>query len=141
MATLDEVPREVVNYFTKKDIAPRGLDSETNRQKEKEKSYELKPLKRGSTLQVKKEELPKFLQNEKQRIIQSAVSQGYNKDDVELTVEEGLPSTEVEVLFDILAHAHRGKGNPFAQALEKVAQTDCSALDLIPKATDLKGKL
>merc|ERR1711959_70085 len=146
MATLDEVPREVVNYFTKKFIAPRpspeGVRQTSGGSGGRERaSYELKPLRRGSALSVTKEDLPKYLQNEKHRLIQSAVSQGYTKDEVELTVEKGLPSTELDVLLDILTHGGKGKGNPFAQALEKVAQTDFSVLELAPKATDLKGKL
>jgi len=139
MATLDEVPREVVNYFMSKNIPPRGLDENGNRVKQQEQpEKKMTPAeaqrkanvlaikqkeaeeaaKKPTSLALRKEELPKYLLDEKARLMQSAVSQGYPRDEVEHSVEEGLPSMEVELLVDILTNGERGVGGPFAHALK-----------------------
>lgn len=87
-------------------------------------------VKKKQTVAVRKEDLPKYLLDEKSRLVQSAVSQGYPREEVEHTVEEGLPSMEVELLVDILTNGERGVGGPFSHALKHAATIGGSVVDL-----------
>ncbi len=69
MCTLDEVPREVVNFFQKRQIAPK-VDTDAT-------------VGLGKTVRVKtvetdddQYELPEYLEKERDRLVQAAVVQG-----------------------------------------------------------------
>eukprot|EP00392_Amoebophrya_sp_AT5.2_P002362 g2367.t1 len=121
MCTLDEVPREVTNYFQKKGIAPG------------EPPEEMKDMAR-TQIKVKEVaaagpyELPKFLIHEKERLIGAAVSQGYQREDVERGVKDGVPSAELSSLIDILNNTeYRVFGNCFKTEWKKRAEAQKEA--------------
>ncbi len=114
MCTLDEVPREVTNYFKKKNIKPGSVPEE------------IKDLAR-SQIQLKQVEqpyeMPKFLQQERERLTGAAVSQGYQREDVERGLKDGVPSAELSSLIDILNNPeYRVFGNCFQTEWKKMAE-------------------
>ncbi|CAD7932404.1 unnamed protein product [Amoebophrya sp. A25] len=114
MCTLDEVPREVVNYFQKKGIQP-PASMENQDKLAKTGQLTVKQVKAADTF-----ELPVFLQQERERLASAAVSQGYQRDDVERALKDGVPSAELASLIDILNNTeYRVFGNCFQTEWKK----------------------
>ena len=88
-ATLDEIPREVVNYFHRKGISPEH---------------------------IKSSDASNFLHQEKSKFIAEAISKGLSQDDVQRVLSEGLPSADLTYLQDVLKNTPIGSGGPFACA-------------------------
>lgn len=118
MATLDEIPREVVNYFVTRKVHPKRLADDQ------------KPIAGNAALRggasgdagarpsgpgdAEKDDadIPRFLRDEKLRLMQGAVNQGYPRDDVEDVLSScGLPATSMEMLLDVLTNGEKGQ-NP-----------------------------
>eukprot|EP00397_Hematodinium_sp_SG-2012_P002819 GEMP01002827.1.p1 GENE.GEMP01002827.1~~GEMP01002827.1.p1 ORF type:complete len:811 (+),score=120.74 GEMP01002827.1:73-2505(+) len=108
--TLDEIPREVVNYFTTRNNAPRTA-SDQGLPEEDSEGYDI----------------PIFLKAQKLTMIDAAVSSGYPRTDVEAAFESGVPANDINLLIDILSHRRdgvQGKCEIFKRAMEEEAQLD-----------------
>jgi hypothetical protein len=115
MATLDEIPREVVNYFISRKVLPKRLDNAGQGlggglRSAAEASEDTRPS--GKVEENADAEMPRFLRDEKLRLLQGAISQGYPRDDVEEVLNQcGLPATSMEMLCDVLTNGEKGQ-NP-----------------------------
>ena len=59
-------------------------------------------------------EMPEYLVKERGRLLWAAVSQGYNRDDIEKLLADGIASSELPCLIDILNNnQYRTLGNVF----------------------------
>mmetsp|Transcript_32650 Transcript_32650/g.69019 ORF Transcript_32650/g.69019 Transcript_32650/m.69019 type:complete len:841 (-) Transcript_32650:180-2702(-) len=112
MATLEEIPREVVNYFTKHGIAPKILVEDCSR------DMQQLMAKRKEEQEAKEEdggfEMPHFMEVERRKLIASAVVGNVSRDDVEAALLEGIPTKSPEHLLDIVEHCPKGRGGCFA---------------------------
>ena len=57
--------------------------------------------------------MPEFMAQERRRLAQSLVSQGYPRDQIELVLQEGVPTLDPAHTLDILTNMDRGLGGPF----------------------------
>merc|ERR1719174_932234 len=106
MATLDEVPREVVNYFVSKGVFPKTPKDdqqifeeklEAKRKADERAAMGLPPIDEDAF------EIPDWLQEMSDKMLQSAVSQGIPRDMVEFSIKHGLPTCSVHHLIDVIA--------------------------------------
>mmetsp|Transcript_4449 Transcript_4449/g.10336 ORF Transcript_4449/g.10336 Transcript_4449/m.10336 type:complete len:774 (-) Transcript_4449:62-2383(-) len=123
MCTLDEIPREVNNYFLKRNIPPKKVlaDGVDNLQKVMAQKDQ-----RDKELAEQREdgfELPDFLRDERDKLISACISQGYAREDVEATVRDGVPSLNPEHLIDCMHFCPRGQGGCFEVHNRKVLNT------------------
>eukprot|EP00746_Dinoflagellata_sp_MGD_P009881 gnl/MRDRNA2_/MRDRNA2_120223_c0_seq1.p1 gnl/MRDRNA2_/MRDRNA2_120223_c0~~gnl/MRDRNA2_/MRDRNA2_120223_c0_seq1.p1 ORF type:complete len:810 (+),score=147.23 gnl/MRDRNA2_/MRDRNA2_120223_c0_seq1:113-2542(+) len=112
MATLDEIPREVVNYFLSRKITPKRVDNVSaimpNRALRDAGDANEDG---GPSAPDEKDDssIPRFLREEKHRLLQGAISQGYPRDDVEEVLDRcGLPAASAEMLLDVLTNGEKG---------------------------------
>lgn len=110
-ATLDEIPREVVQYFLEKGVKPVPLP---------ENARELVLRDDNLATALHKDDLPPFMEAERSRLLTACNSQGYLRKDVEKLLQRGLPAVQVDSVVDILIHSdHHTDLNIFEQEREK----------------------
>jgi len=119
IAVLDEVPREVVKFFTSLGIPPvRPID---------EKAARRKKLAEQNKLVIQEEEQkwqpPQWIQDKADQLIMAAVSQGFPRDEVEIAIKQGVPTLSVEHLIDTLAHK-KGRGAVWKTGKKLLADED-----------------
>jgi len=115
--TLDEVPREVINYLQSRHCPPRD---DVWRKEHNEKSKYSNRV--GGKEEKVTEEVSSlaFLNKDKAMLVSQAISSGFHKIDVEAAFETGVPSSDMRVVLDVLTHADyrdKSKGNSFQQSL------------------------
>jgi hypothetical protein len=114
MATLDEIPREVVNYFISRKITPKRVDnvSAIMPNRALRDAGDAEEDRRGPSQPAEEKDdadIPRFLREEKQRLLQGAISQGYPRDDVDEVLDKcGLPAASMEMLLDVLTNGEKG---------------------------------
>merc|ERR1719313_1477014 len=110
-ATLDEIPREVVQYFLEKGVKPVPLP---------ENARELVLRDDNLETALHKDDLPPFMEAERSRLLTACTSQGYLRKEVEKLLQRGLPAVQVDSVVDILIHSdHHTDLNIFEQEREK----------------------
>jgi len=117
MATLDEIPREVVNYFSSRGIQPKPPKDDQQIMEELREKRRKTEAKVAAGLPVDEEEefeVPQWLQAKADDMLQGAVSQGVPRDLVEFAIKNGLPTTSVQHLVDVCAFR---KGEKKAEGL------------------------
>jgi hypothetical protein len=113
IATLDEIPREVLNYYKSRDILPLLNPNPESRRR---KYVGFSTPSGGIIRSIEDEDglssgSLKFLSDEKSQLIQTVVRQGYDEDFIRRVVDvNGVMADDPHHLMDLMFHLRKGNG-------------------------------
>jgi len=113
LATLDEIPREVVSFFKSRHKEPKPLERKAKGPDAvvAEPSSPIQDVNAVKSVEEEKEdafELPQFLRDTQRKQIAACVKEGWSKDECQEVIERGIGSADPAHMLDMLEAIKKG---------------------------------